>query len=248
MGAGDWQWMKQACKLNGWKDGPNHRCCYACLADGRDRLRTDASQSAAWRPTCFVNMALYFLTAFRAGLCAGQLGGIYGWPAFRSTMCNIYRMHTGDMGVLSKLLGNCCWIVEPLGGCQSKCRHALVQLMSMIKLASKELQRQVPIHNITVGMLKPSASGTASLKAKAAESRYLLLVCHFVLQNFMNTNDEHAPQRLQCVEAFCKAYFKVDNWLENLSASSRRCWSAVHDCLVRVQQVSYRCVALLHDA
>ena len=159
--------MKQACKLAGWTGGPNHRCCYACLPDGRDRLWTDATQSAAWRPNCFFDMALYYSTAFRAGPCAGQLGGIYAFPAFHVTMCDIDWMHTADMGVLSKLLGNCFWeIVESIGGCHSNCKHALAQLMSMITLASKELQREVPIYNITVGMLKPSASGATSLKTK----------------------------------------------------------------------------------
>ena len=84
-------------------------------------------------------------------------------------------------------------------------------LMDMIRIAAVEMQKETPVFEITVGMLKPSACGTARLKAKAAESRYLLPLVLWVLRHLVSHDDDHARLRLQCVEALARAYDELDN-------------------------------------
>ena len=102
---GDWGWMKQACCLTGWRDGPQHRACYYCLANGDDLPWTDPSMQAKWRRTMFTLMSSFFMAAFASGqVCVERLSGIFGFPGFHILMCDIDWMHTGDLGVLTRTI------------------------------------------------------------------------------------------------------------------------------------------------
>ena len=96
-----------------------------------------------------------------------------------------------------------------IGGAAGKPGEALGDLMTMIKSASKAVgQERPPFNKLTLGMLKQPGKSPA-LKAKAAESRYMLPVILYILETYFKVCIGHEILRHRCVQAICDMYKKM---------------------------------------
>ena len=207
---GDWAWMKQACGLCGWKaEGVKGNVCYKCAANCTDMVFTDPSHTALWRDT-IVTRAMFLLAIQMGGACQS----ICNWPGFDIEVCDIDWMHCGDLGVLVYWLGNFIWhMIVELGGTFKNNKKQCGQIISMIKLAAHELDKDPPISNLSVSMVKASNGKPPKLKVKAAEARHLLPITHFMLCNYFDCRGEIGKIRV-CSDNLKLCYSLLDNWFD----------------------------------
>ena len=106
----------------------------------------------------------------------------------------------------------------------------------MIVAASKALKMQTPIGNLTMSMIRVSGK-PPKLKLKAAESRYMLVVLHFILHNFMPPETPHEVLVLECVDALAGCYetMKPERWSLDPFRSSLNLQRMIQRYLVLLQ-------------
>ena len=138
------------------------------------------------------------------------VSGLYDIPGITLDVVSIDLMHTGDLGVLLFLYGNVLWeLFVQIGGTAGDPGEALGDLMTMIKSASKAVgQERPPFNKLTLGMLKQPGKSPA-LKAKAAESRYMLPVILYILETYFKVCTDHEILRHRCVQTISDMYKKM---------------------------------------
>ena len=98
--------------------------------------------------------------------------------------------------------GSVMWeLFVELGGNYRGWSQACALLENMMRLASRSLGQPHPFRRLSIGMIRPAATGKPKLKLKAAEGRTLLPVLHYMLSRFSPVADAHSRMRLQCVAA-----------------------------------------------
>ena len=205
----DWQWHKCAYELTGWRDGPTGACCFLCGANCTTHPWTDPRLEATWRGTTSTRRTygLHLL------LAPTPTNGIWSWPGLTIEMAEFDWMHTVDLGVTTATLGNIYWeLVHELGGSITRNLEACGTLLAMIVAAAHALSVEPPINTLTISMIRASTKTKPVLKTKAAESRYLVPITHFILTHFVSSSSPHAALRLQTMDALNNCYRHLHDW------------------------------------
>ena len=141
---------------------------------------------------------------------------IWSIPGFIVQYCVPDFMHTSCLGILQYLNGNVMWeLFVELGGTYRGWSQACALLENMVRLASMPLGQPHPFHSLSIGMIRPTATGKPKMKLKAAEGRKLLPVLHYMWSHFCPVADAHSRMRLQCVAALLSLYSELDSWGAN---------------------------------
>ena len=174
-----------------------------------------ADAQAPWRNERLTHAGFIERTLNRGAF----LSVMFERPGFLLEFVSIDLMHAGDLGVLLYLLGNVYWeLWQYLGGTSTngespKNREVSAILLHMIKLGSKERGLEMPINQLTLGMIKASGKDAPKLKVKAAEARKMLEVTHFMLEKLFPLDTPHLYMRFQCVSKFVELYRTLENWV-----------------------------------
>ena len=148
-------------------------------------------------------------------LNAGFISCIFSWPGFHIDYLSIDLMHCGDLGVVLYLLGSVLWErFYLMNGLTTRPQETLVDILSFIKTAAKNVgQERPPINNLVIGMLQ-SASGKQKprIKLKAAEARHTLACVNWLLQNLWAPTTPYQELVMQCVRALSGFYDNMYKW------------------------------------
>ena len=163
---GGWAWHKQVLGMRGWMET---RCCWLCEATLADR---DFSANASHR--CTEHTHSGWICEMLAGKAyASKLFDVIG---FRITHVKPDWMHTVCLGTLQYVCGNVLWqIFVVCGGTHYKPLAACSMLYNMTIMAARDLEMEVPIVTLTVGMFRVSGK-KPKLKLKASEGRRFLQI------------------------------------------------------------------------
>ena len=128
-------------------------------------------------------------------------------------------MHVCDLGVAQMTLGNIFFTCfRQLGGTYKKHVDACVKLHNLLKLAATELEVDMPISELTLGMFKYDASKKAKLRSKAGEARYLVPICVEMLQLCF----PGLQLEFHCVNALNNCYAELYHWSPVSSPRARK--------------------------
>lgn len=207
---GDWAWLQQIFGITGWQEnGPESRVCFACKATGGGILSyTNALSCAAWRQT-MVKDTDFLLSMFTTGAYKSALWGL---PGFGLSSIQLDLMHIGDLGIVQQLLGSIIYeLFKRCGGLVTKPRIGLSQLTNVFKIASNALRIEIPIAKITIGMIKAQGKDPR-LKAKAAETRHMLNIVHWLLIHIFPARDAYEQLRQDCCHQLFCFYAELKTW------------------------------------
>ena len=112
---------------------------------------------------------------------------IWGIPGFHILAVEPDFMHTCCLGALQSLQGNILWeLFSSLGGTLTTHRPALAKLLSMIQAASRRLEVEPPINQLSIGMIRSKAKTSRYAKRKqgkvASCFRSSYYLCSFSLR------------------------------------------------------------------
>ena len=109
----------------------------------------------------------------------------------------------------------------------------------MVVAASRALNMAVPIGNLTMSMIRVSGK-PPKLKLKAAESRHMLVILTYILENFLPPQDAHEELVLQCVRALNDCYKIMDptSWALDPVRSSQKLQRTIRHYLLLLQATS----------
>jgi hypothetical protein len=140
------------------------------------------------------------------------MSGIFALPGFSLSYVSADLMHCSDLGTLLVLCGNVAWeLFVAMGGNMAHSSEQCKDLLCMMKVAAKHLNIEPPVNTLCLSMSK--ARGKApKFKLKAAESRRMLYVLHFVLLHVFPHESGHDKLRLQCVAYIAKMYREMEAW------------------------------------
>ena len=103
-----------------------------------------------------------------------------------------------------------------LRGTIERWQDACGQLLTLIRIFSRELgYRHPPINKLVLGMFRV-AGKPIRFKGKAAETRYMVPIMCEILRRFPHESP-HDSTRLHCLEALNRVYLEMYNWGEGSS-------------------------------
>eukprot|EP00959_Pyramimonas_sp_CCMP1952_P471715 9498862-Pyramimonas_sp.AAC.1 len=124
----------------------------------------DADPNAEWRGSLLSHAD--FLNEVLSG--SSMLVGLFKLPGFRVEFVVADVMHTVCLGIAQVLLGNIYWeLFQSLNGVYKEPQVALGQLLAMIKLAARTINKTMPINQLTIGMIRGCETSAPRLKLKA---------------------------------------------------------------------------------
>ena len=172
---GDWSWYKQALGLTGWRsEGPGKRICWACHASASvagEYPAWDFRVQARWRRS-LLTMADFRHMAREEQFFYSQLWLV---PGFDISCVRVDFMHCICLGILQYALGNTLWeLVEECDGTFVRSTEACAMILSMMESMARSMGQRVPIYQLTITMVRKSATAAPKPKLKAAEGRRTL--------------------------------------------------------------------------
>ena len=206
---GDWQYYKQALGLQGWQNMPGARVCFKCYANSSTLPFTENGMDARWRSTLLTHNG-FAMEALTNNL---YISAIMNLPGFRYSYISIDFMHCSCLGIVQILLGNVLYeIFRKMNGVNANPKRTIADLLLLIHGASRQLgQADVPIHSLTLNMLKVNGK-SPKLKTKAAEGRHLLPCVLFLLRQYFKAENEYEHIRELCVQYLSGIYDEFTMW------------------------------------
>ena len=205
---GDWAWLKQCLNLRSWSgEGKLLKMCFRCGAQiGGDCPMTDVSMGAKWRST---RIADYLKLERTLGT---YVSGMWAIPGMVLMQIVLDIMHVSDLGILQYFLGNVVFEMwRKLGGKFSSPKAALGLLVIFIKMGAKHLKLAKPLNKLTVGMFKPEKK-EPRLKLKAAKTRHMLKILHWICTEIYPPENDHEEMRLHCLIEMHQFHLLLDAW------------------------------------
>jgi hypothetical protein len=195
--------------MTGWQaEGAAGHVCWRCQANTTSFLWTQFGLTASWRKT-YICQKQFLQRCLSDG---SYVSAIFTIPGFQYEYISADLMHCSDLGINLSLLGNIMFeLFQKLGGTFKKSAGTCSDLLVLMRIAAKELGLEPPISNLTVNMFK-SEGKSPKFKLKAAESRVMLKVVHFMLTNFFKPTNDHELLRLQCTESLHNMYVELEQW------------------------------------
>ena len=215
-----WAWLKQCAALMGWEgEGPALRCCFKRRTNKSNIPFTDPSLNAIWRGTLITHQI--FIQLLR--LSGGFVSELWDTCGLKLEHVSLDLMHVGDLGILLVLFGNVFFeLFQACGGLVTKPEAMMSDLLALIKSASKAIgQDRPPINAFKFSMLKDKAKAPV-LKLKAAESRHMLPVLLYILENYFIQDTAHKIARYTCVKKIALFYEemrKPDTFFDGVRAA-----------------------------
>jgi hypothetical protein len=207
----DWAWLKQLLELNCWSSSGN--ICWMCNCT-RDQM-TDATMQAPWRNT-ILSHAQFVKERFQNRKYNSSLWNL---PGFDLSCIKPDLLHVGDLGITQAIVGNIMFeLFQLMGGKVTKPHAALGELLNLITLASRHIPdlKCRPINALTLPMIKATGC-TPRFKAKGAESRRMVHVLVWLLQNIFPPRDEFETLRLNALLHLHWFYEECKRWVPNVS-------------------------------
>ena len=181
-----------------------------------------------------MTMELFWAWAHFAGKTVSP---IFGWPGFTYDMFDADWMHTVDLGATLVVLGNMFLdFFYSLGGHHDRPverAEALGKILNMVKCASHCLGVDVPIWDLSMGMISSQASDFPVLKLKAGEARHMVPVCSFMAHNFFPVSSDYEKLRLQMFEQLHHCYKQLDAFDPDQMGFHARCFNLLYNQLNR---------------
>ena len=136
--------------------GPDHRICWLCGAGlCQHNWCFDFTSSAAWRRTT-LRMPSSWLTLRFSGRFISEIWSI---PGFVLEYVRPDFMHAGCLGILQYFWGNCVFeCFQHLNGTFKNPKPACSKFLSMFKAVARDLNVDLPIGNLVVGMFRAGPS------------------------------------------------------------------------------------------
>eukprot|EP00959_Pyramimonas_sp_CCMP1952_P412068 8634739-Pyramimonas_sp.AAC.1 len=216
---GDWAWLKELFNLQNWRGGAGYNMCFICGAtQGAPHPFTDCSFAASWRTTLKTHHS-FMRSLFASGK---SICPLWNAPGFALESLALDLMHVADLGIVQILLGNVLFeMFKRQGGVVSRPGDGLAKLLTMIRIGSRNVPwlDGPPINNLTLGMIKPDGKAP-SLRTKAADTRHMVAVVHWILQHLEPPANGYERLRFDCLDQLHKFYLELADWsVESASAA-----------------------------
>ena len=215
---GDWQWLASMLNLANWASRKTN-FCFRCACDvvGMQSFGLHTE----WRHTVLSHTT--WLTEYLAARVSGKEMPLLQLPGFLITYVAIDWMHCADLGITQYLIGNVMYLLFlKLGGLVSAPGPTLQKMHTMVWMASKALRlKQPPCETLTMPMIKGSGA-SPRMKLKAAETRRMLPVVHYMISTYMPPESSKEELVLQCTSLLLNAYQEMDPKSFDADSSPRR--------------------------
>ena len=231
---GDWCHLKQVCGLQGWRaTGALLRMCYCCYASwGGVNTALDASLGASWRNARFQSNAEYMATLRRD---AGYVSELFNLPGFIFTMFILDLMHIADLGITQVILGNIIFeLILEMGGTIGQPDDAIVNFMNFLRLACHALDMKPPLTGHPPLSTFKRQGKDPRFRGKAAQTRYLLNVVVWILENCLVPSNPHQQLRYDCLKFLWRFYRELENWDPAASPGRAEGYGRQH-CILYIQ-------------
>jgi hypothetical protein len=206
---GDWQWYCQLFGLNSWSAT---EMCWKCRAKKQpeDPLYFgNFCMDAAWRATCVSDEAYLQEQSI--------LSPMFQAPGFLPSDICVDVLHTLDLGCTQDLIGNV--FVEVMDEWEGSQAETLAKLRGRMKEFYALHNPPSKLNTITKEMLRKKAS-SPKLKAKGAETRYLLPFALELCQLSYDPANNHKVVRERCCRNMLTFYMEMAK--ENFDPSSAK--------------------------